>query len=200
MQELGFPVRLLHDYLMIRQAIPGDAPKAIPLILEAIGSIAFILTGTTERKEAASILDDFFRQGGNRVSYRNTLVLEEDGQVVGIALVYDGAKARELDEPLERAALKKSGIPDYRIPTEADESEFYLDTVSVSPSCQGRGYGRKLIEAACQRGREQGHHRIALLVDLSNAGAKRLYEKLGFTVAGTKSIGEEEYFHMVRGL
>ena len=124
--------------MMIRQATPDDAPKAIPLILEAIGSIAFILTGTTDRKEAASILEDFFRQEGNRVSYQNTLVLEEDGELAGIALIYDGAKARELDEPLERAALEKSGISDYCIPTEPDESGFYLDTVSVSPSCQGR--------------------------------------------------------------
>jgi ribosomal protein S18 acetylase RimI-like enzyme len=185
---------------MIRQAIPGDAPKVVPLILDAIGSIAFILSGTTERKEAASILDGFFREEGNRVSYQNTLVLEEDGQVVGIALIYDGAKARELDQPLERTALEKSGIPDYRIPTEPDESEFYLDTVSVSPSCQGKGYGRKLIEAACLRAREQGHHRIALLVDLANTDAKRLYERLGFSVDRTKSIGGEEYFQMVRGL
>lgn len=185
---------------MIRQAVPGDAPKAIPLILDAIGSIAFILTGTLERKEAACILDGFFRQEGNRVSYQNILVLEEEGQVVGIALIYDGAKARQLDQPLERAALKKSGIPDYRIPTEPDQSEFYLDTVSVSPSCQGRGYGRKLIEAACLRGREQGHHHIALLVDLGNPEAKRLYERLGFRVDRFKSIGGEEYLHMVRGL
>jgi hypothetical protein len=47
---------------MIRPAIPGDAPKAVPLILEAIGSIAFILTGTTEPKEAISILEGFFRK------------------------------------------------------------------------------------------------------------------------------------------
>ena len=70
--------------MMIRQATPGDGPKAIPLILEAIGSIAFILTGTTDRKEAASILEDFFRWEGNRVSYQNTLVLEEDGELAGM--------------------------------------------------------------------------------------------------------------------
>ena len=185
---------------MIRQAVPGDAPKAVPLILEAIGSIAFILTGTTERKEAASVLDGFFRQEGNRVSYQNTLVLQEDRQVVGVALLYDGAKARELGVPLERAEAKKSGLPDYRIPTEPDESEFYLDTVSVSPSYQGKGYGRKLVEAVCLRAREQEHRRIALLVDLDNTDAKRLYEKLGFRVDYTKSIGGEDYFHMVREL
>jgi hypothetical protein len=43
------------------------------------------------------------------MSYQNTLVMEEDGEVVGVAIFYDGAKARELDEPLEWAAAKKVG-------------------------------------------------------------------------------------------
>lgn len=51
---------------MIRQAIPSDAPSVIPLMLEAIGSIAFILTGVTEEEGAARILGHFFRQEGNR--------------------------------------------------------------------------------------------------------------------------------------
>src|SRR5215831_3759659 len=109
---------------MIRQAIPSDAPSVTPLMLEAIGSIAFILTGVKEEEEAARILSRFFRQEGNRVSHHNTLVLEDAGQIVGLVLTYDGAKARELDKPLEAAAAEKSANPDYRIPTEPDESEF----------------------------------------------------------------------------
>ena len=70
--------------------------------------------------------------------------------------------------------------------------------MSGSPSYQGKGYGRKLIEAVCLRARELEHRRIALLVDLDNPNAKRLYERLGFSVDYTKSIGGEDYFHMVR--
>jgi len=53
---------------MIRQAIPIDAPCIIPLMLEAIGSIASILTGVKE-EEASRIQSRFFRQAGNRVSH-----------------------------------------------------------------------------------------------------------------------------------
>ncbi len=190
---------------MIRPAVPSDASETVPLILNAIGSIAFVLTGTTDRKEAGFILDQFFRQKGNRVSYENALVLEDSSversrNVVGVALVYDGSIARILDEPLEKAAIQKSGLSDYRIPTEAESSEFYLDTVSVDANCQGRGFGRDLIEASCEHARKLGHNRIGLLVDIGNLGAMRLYQRLEFRVADRKQIAGDEYFHMIRNL
>jgi ribosomal protein S18 acetylase RimI-like enzyme len=206
---------------VIRPAVPSDASEAVPLILNAIGSIAFVLTGTTDRKEAEFILDQFFGQKGNRVSYENALVLEDSSversrndlpergrqgflersrEVVGVALVYDGSIARILDEPLEKAAIQKSGLSDYRIPTEAEPSEFYLDTVSIDPNCQGRGFGRDLIEASCEHARKLGHNRIGLLVDIGNSRAMRLYERLEFRVAGRKQIAGDEYFHMIRNL
>ncbi len=192
---------------MIRPAVPGDAPRTVPLILQAIGSIAFVLTGTNDREDADRILDGFFRRKDNRVSYQNTLVMEDvknvverSREVVGVALIYDGSIAIALDEPLEKAAIQRSGLSDYRIPTEAEPSEFYLDTISVDPKCQGRGFGRDLIEASCEQARRLGRDRIGLLVDIENSGAKRLYERLEFHTQGRKQIAGYEYFHMVRDL
>ena len=189
-----------YDCCMIRSAVRNDAAMAVPLILQAIGHIAFVLSGTAEAQETESILKDFFGQEGNRMSYQNTLVMEEDGEVVGVAIFYDGAKARELDEPLERAAAKKSGHSDYCIPTEPESSEFYMDTLSVSSGYQGKGYSSLLIEAGCDRARKLGHLRMALLVEVDSARAKRLYERVGFRADYTKWIVGQEYFHMVRTL
>jgi ribosomal protein S18 acetylase RimI-like enzyme len=75
-----------------------------------------------------------------------------------------------------------------------------MDALSVSPRCQGKGYGRKLIQAVCNRARKLGHHRMAPLADVNNAAAKRLYERLGFCTDYTKRIAGQEYFHMVRSL
>jgi len=66
---------------MIRPAVSDDALEAVPLILEAIGSIAYVLTGTKILAEAMAILESFFQQEGNRISYENTLILEEDASV-----------------------------------------------------------------------------------------------------------------------
>jgi ribosomal protein S18 acetylase RimI-like enzyme len=197
---LALPNRLFYERGMIRQAVRSDAAKAVPLIMQAIGHIAFVLTGATDSQEAASILSDFFGQEDNRISYQNALVMEQDGEVVGVAIFYDGARARELDAPLEHAAAGKSGNSNYSIPTEPEGSEFYMDTLSVSPRCQGKGYGRQLIEAGCDRARNLGHHRMALLVEVDHAAAIRLYERLGFCTDYTKLIVGQEYFHMVRSL
>jgi ribosomal protein S18 acetylase RimI-like enzyme len=195
-----------YDPSMIRPAHPDDAPEAVPLILEAIGSIAFLLAGTKVLAEAMSILERFFEEEGNRVSHQNALVVEEPElnargpRILGVAISYDGSAARELDEPLERAAKIQSGSSDYKIPTEAEPDEFYLDTVSVNRNCQGRGIGRQLIEAVSERGRQLGRNRIGLLVDVSNPDAKRLYERLQFRVYKRRELAGEEYFHMVRDL
>jgi ribosomal protein S18 acetylase RimI-like enzyme len=185
---------------MIRQAIRSDAAEAVPLIWQAIGDLAFVLTGTTDVQETASRLSDFFQQEDNRLSYQNTLVMEEEGKLVGLVLLYDGAKARALDEPLERAAAIRSGDFHYRIPTEAEVSEFYLDTLSVTPRCQGRGYGRLLIEAGRDRARQLKHSSLALLVEVDNPAAKRLYDRLGFRADYTRLLAGHEYLHMVLGL
>ena len=121
---LALPDRLSYDRRMVRQAVASDAVKAVPLIVQAIGHIAFVLTGTTDSQEVASISSDFFGREDNRISYQNALVMEEEGELVGVAIFYDGAKARELDVPLERAASEKSGDSNYSIPTEPEASEF----------------------------------------------------------------------------
>ena len=191
---------------MIRQAFSDDALEAVPLIFEAIGSIAYVLTGTEVLAEAMSILEQFFQQEGNRVSHQNTLVIENpeadigDRRIIGVAISYDGSVARKLDEPLEEAAKLQSGVSDYKIPTEAEPDEFYLDTVSVNRNCQGRGIGRQLIEAVCEQGRQVGSKRIGLLVDVTNPDAKRLYERLRFRVNKRRELAGGEYFHMIRDL
>jgi hypothetical protein len=51
--------------------------------VQAIGHVTFVLTGTNDSQEAASILSAFFGQEGNCISYQNALVMEEEGEVVG---------------------------------------------------------------------------------------------------------------------
>jgi ribosomal protein S18 acetylase RimI-like enzyme len=186
--------------VMIREAVPEDVKQAMPLILEAIDEIAFVLSGTRNLAETESILSDFFTQPANRLSYENSLVMEEEGELVGIAMLYDGAEAYNLNLPVEQAAAKKSGNAKYKIPIEPEKSEFYLDAVGVHPRCRGRGYGSALVEAGCHHARKLGHTRFALLVDAENSGAKRLYDRLGFHMDGAKWIAGKEYYHMIREL
>nr|AHF24863.1 sortase-like acyltransferase [uncultured bacterium Contig1491] len=57
---------------------------------------------------------------------------------------------------------------------------------AVSSAVRGKGVGRKLVEDSLAKGRESGFRVLQFnAVVASNAGARRLYEKLGFIQLGT---------------
>jgi ribosomal-protein-alanine N-acetyltransferase len=66
----------------------------------------------------------------------------------------------------------------------ADEAEIL--TIAVSPSAQGRGHGRRLMEEIRRRLYADRVRALFLEVDRDNAPAVRLYRSLGFEVIGER--------------
>jgi GNAT superfamily N-acetyltransferase len=62
-----------------------------------------------------------------------------------------------------------------------DDRFWKLDILYVRPAGRGKGLGRELVHAAAEYVQGQGAEMLALEVLESNAGAKRLYDRLGFT-------------------
>ena len=60
------------------------------------------------------------------------------------------------------------------------EDEFMIARLAVYPEFRHRGYGRMLMDAACEAAREMGLSEIGLGVVNENAVLKRWYEALGF--------------------
>jgi mycothiol synthase len=56
--------------------------------------------------------------------------------------------------------------------------EIYV--VSVDPAFQGRGLGKVMVTQGLAALRKKGVGEAVLFVDESNAGARKLYESLGF--------------------
>ncbi|MCM3671136.1 GNAT family N-acetyltransferase [Mesobacillus maritimus] len=184
---------------MIRPAKKDDKRFASCLIYDAIDDIALSLTGETEKNKVLSQLGQFFCEDQNRLSYRNTLVKTVDGLPIGIAITYHGKDAYSLDEPIRQHLLKTNGVKP-NIDQEADESDFYLDTLSVNPQFGGRGYGTELLNASIQSGKELGYHTLSLNVEKSNTKARKLYERIGFTYKKTITIHQHLYDYMVVSL
>ena len=44
--------------------------------------------GTADSQEAAAILNDFFGREDKHISYQNALVMEEEGELVGVVIFY----------------------------------------------------------------------------------------------------------------
>ena len=58
----------------------------------------------------------------------------------------------------------------------------YLYALRVMEPLQGLGVGTRLIESAEALARSHGYRQIHLAVEKNNAGARRLYERLGFRI------------------
>ncbi|SRR5712692_5762071 len=64
--------------------------------------------------------------------------------------------------------------------------ELHINNLAVAPEYRGAGVGTALLTEVVRQGAELGAHRATLEVRLSNQAARRLYERLGFTVAGVR--------------
>ncbi|WP_328937215.1 GNAT family N-acetyltransferase [Streptomyces tauricus] len=105
------------------------------------------------------------------------LVAEWAGEVVGWAChgPYRG------EEPPAVDAGRDGG---------AGDAELYA--IYVDPGRTGRGVGRTLLRESVGRCAAAGHDRMLLRVLRENAGARRFYERAGFTADGAEEPYEVE--------
>lgn len=64
--------------------------------------------------------------------------------------------------------------------------EIHINNVAVRPECRGGGVGRVLLEFVLRLGAGLGARRATLEVRRSNLTALKLYERLGFVIAGAR--------------
>lgn len=183
----------------IRAATRQDKEELREIILLAVEDLADLYTGTSNPEERNKILDDFICQETNRFSYRNCLVYEEDGTVLGGILCYAVQDLTILDQPI-LSFLNSKGSNLSALPKECEGEEYYIDSVSVFEAARGKGVGSKLIEAAADKAMQEGYGTISLIVDKNKPSAKNLYEKLGFKPKGTIHLGKHQYDKMVKPL
>ena len=182
---------------MIRIAKPGDAKAVAPLIIQAMGELANKFSNTTNAKKTLELFEYFFSQQNNQYSYDNTLIFEENSQILGSLNAYDGGQLPELRKNFTEYLRVHNNLKDFHPEEETEAGEFYLDTISVAPSAQGRGIGKQLIDAGIKWAKKMGHKKVGLLVEVENEKALRLYQSKGFTIQNKKEFMGELYFHMI---
>lgn len=182
-------------------AKPAHAPLIGVAITLAIGEdLTLHLAG--EKHSPADVVNLFAalaRREDTQYSYLNTLVaVDDEGNVAGLIISYDGADLHRLRKPFfdeaERAlGLKIDGEP----LDETGPEEFYLDTLAVFPRYRGQGIARQLLTAAYNRAHEAGKP-AGLLVDKTNHRARHLYDSLGFVKTGERPFAGEMMDHLVK--
>ncbi len=184
----------------IKQAKKENSIQIAPLIYQAIGNIAYRLTGETNEQKMLEKLQILVEDENNRHSYLNTFVaLDESTKVLGIIVLYNGKTGAELDRELEKKLFNEYGRT-ITIDVEAHDDEYYIDTVCVSSEARGLGIGTALLKFAEGQAATLGFTKLSLNVEVNKTQARALYSRIGFEETEPWTIINEPFIHMVKRL
>lgn len=183
----------------LRRGRAGDGPLVAPLILEAAPSISLVLSPS----RALLAAEKAFRADDSMFGYPFSLVAEDGGVPVGLALAYRGGLHRTLQAGAMRAMARAGGaggllgvlrreVALLRLTPAPGEGRLYLSALAVDPSHRGRGVGTGLLERVVAGARRLGLG-VATDVEVENEPGRRLYERLGFRPVAVRrtTIGQQ---------
>ncbi|MNU98702.1 ribosomal-protein-alanine N-acetyltransferase [compost metagenome] len=181
--------------MLIRKANREESEIIASHVILAMEDIVYSFIGEKSAEKALWFLNSLAEEKGNQYSYENCWVAESDGEIVGVALVYDGARLNELREPVShkvKTLFKREFNPE----DETQAGEYYIDCVAVNPDQQGKGIGSKIFQFLIHEYVDQRNETLGLLVDKDNPNAKKLYLKLGFEIVGEKVLAGKKMEHL----
>ncbi len=132
------------------------------------------------------------RGGGTLFSHEHAWIVESGGTAAGMLLGYTG-REKSREDPRTGLALLRLLGPGMLLRLRRllllqgvlggiRDSEYYVSNVAVSPHLRGRGFGGALLGCAESRAAASGASDLVLDVETDNHGARRLYERWGYTV------------------
>lgn len=126
----------------------------------------------------------FAREEGN-FSYRNCVVAEQDGVVIGMLFTFPIEEEHVADDKPADPILKP--YEELEIP-----GSFYICALALLPGFRGRGVGTKMLVIAREQAYQRGFSILSLLVFEQNKRVVKLYERNGFEVAGRAPVVPHE--------
>ena len=133
----------------------------------------------------------------SQYSYTNAIVaLDDNGEVAGVCVSYDGKDLHRLREAFVSAARKAFGRDFSSMTDETQAGELYIDSIAVESRYRGKGIAGQLLDATKQKARQLGIPAVGLLVDKGNPDAERLYLRHGFEYVGDNTWGGHPMKHL----
>lgn len=185
---------------LIRPAREEDADIAVSILRSSMGELTDYLFGD-ENRPVEKYLALLYKAKGHRFSHQYSWVLEDNNRAVGFLLGFPGAKIDGLQTALfARLFLVYGLISTVRMigrmlplvnVLETQTDEYYISNVGVAPEFRGRGYGTRLMTFAEEQAHRAGIHKCSLTVNVQNAGAIRLYERLGYEIVSTRHFTDK---------
>jgi ribosomal protein S18 acetylase RimI-like enzyme len=183
--------------LVIRKGKKNDGKALAELIMIVVRQMNLPLVSEIGEEKLAKMFEESIIDPAYRYSSNRALIAEINGKVVGAAFGYHAGDEDIIDASFQKQ-LEKNGLGDKVLFTdsEAQEGEWYLDTLAVFHDYRGQGIGSELLKNLPQFVKNSGVEFIGLNVDFDNPKAEKLYEQIGFKTTGIMTISGHLYKHM----
>lgn len=182
----------MHPSARFRPATPADADAAVPLIYSS-GPDAFDYVFCVPRKaNAQDFLRAAFLGGDTQFGWRNHVVVELDGRLIGIGAAWGSERTLRYSlQALRRFwriygwrhvfGVLVRGLRTESVIRPPRPGCLYIAHLGIAPECRSQGLGHALLDWFAVRGRT-AYRTLALDVAVTNPRAQALYERLGFRV------------------
>jgi ribosomal protein S18 acetylase RimI-like enzyme len=174
-----------------RQATQDDADSLAELInFAGEGMPHYLWTGMAEPDETAwDVGRRRARRDEGSFSFRNAVVVEEEGEVVAALIGYP---LPETPEPIDYDAMPAMFVPMQELENLAPGT-WYINVVAVYPERRNRGYGTRLLGLADRIAAGNGLGGLSLIVSDANVAAIRLYEGIGFREVARRPMVKDDW-------
>ncbi|AMD18275.1 acetyltransferase [Methanobrevibacter sp. YE315] len=114
------------------------------------------------------------------------VILDDNNEVIGMLVAYVSKMPRDLR--VKSLKLIVVDILDYFVLCDIKKDDLYLAEIAIDSSLRGNGLGEQVLNDVIAYAQSKKLNRIILDADFRNAGAKHLYEKMGFKVFNKKRL------------
>jgi ribosomal protein S18 acetylase RimI-like enzyme len=175
--------------MIIRRAKIDDAHEAAELICMAWQENAYALTGSTNMAEVRRVIENYYKQPKNVLSYQYADVVEDKNGIAGLILSFPWEFVPRLSKPILEELPEKYGADHEKLTNnvisiintkEAKSDEYYVDSIAVYPEYTGQGIANELLKVARIKSSTYGFDRMSLIVKPANKRAVTLYREHGY--------------------
>lgn len=185
----------------LRRATPADVERIVAIVYgEPSAEAAALAGGEAAARAFGRVLADAWPAA----SWPSSVVAEADGRVVGVLQHGDASEEfrpgprfllRVIGAigPLTAMRSLPRGLALQRVRLAAPAGSWVVHEVHVEAEWRGRGIGAQLMAHAEDEARRQ-KYRLMALTTRTNNPARRLYERLGFTVESSRTDSAYERY------
>ena len=179
--------------IQYRTGRKADCARIAQLINIASGGvIEYMFNGLVPNQTSTEIIAHNIKSDHEPYSYKNVIVAEDNGKIVGLALSFPAEYHQITDEMRQFFPKERLAHLQYFYAARVESSSF-LDALCVDEAYQRKGIGSQLIALTKQKARQNGYDWLSLIVFADNQTAQGVYQKNGFEVVEKVTLQRHEH-------